>query len=240
MPRTILRNQPQSSIERRRASRAVAAAASRELAMMARRPAAAGSFRRSLRGGRIVERKFHDVALSFSFDTTGEVPATGQLALIPQGDTAITRDGRECIIKSIQIRAHLSLAPGAAATVSGNTQLYLVLDTQCNKAAAAVTDVFTEDTLAKAMINLDNSKRFRIIKHWVHRWNPPAGATTAYNSVNQTIEYFKPCNIKMTYNSTTGAITEITQNNLFLIAGATAAIDDLVTVSGNCRLRFVG
>ena len=31
------------------------------------------------------ELKFFDTALSFTCDATGEVPATGQLALIPQG-----------------------------------------------------------------------------------------------------------------------------------------------------------
>lgn len=219
---------------------------------MARRsiPIAPGFARRSGfygRYGRVAaamgvkpELKFFDTTLSFLFDTTGEVPATGQLALIPQGDTESTRDGRECVIKSIHLRGHMTLAPGAAATISGNTHLYLILDTQCNGAAAAVTDVFTADTLAIAQRNLANSDRFQILKHWVWAWNPTAGATTAFNTMNKPFEYFKKCNIKMQFSSTTGAITEIRSNNIFLIAGATSAIDDLVTMSGSCRLRFFG
>jgi len=39
------------------------------------------------------ELKNLDTALSFSFDTTGEIPATGQLALVAQGDTENNREG---------------------------------------------------------------------------------------------------------------------------------------------------
>jgi len=186
------------------------------------------------------EKKFFDTTLSFLFDTTGEVPATGQLALIPQGDTESTRDGRECVIKGIHIRGNMTFTPAAAATAAGATHLYLILDTQCNGAAAAITDVFTESALSVSMLNLANSGRFRILKHWTHYWNASAGVTTAYNDIVKAIDFYKPLNLKMQFSSTTGAITEIKSNNLFLCAGATANIDDLVTFAGRCRLRFMG
>lgn len=186
------------------------------------------------------ELKFFDTSLAFSFDSTGEVPATGQLALIPQGDTESSREGRLAVIKSVQIRANMSFAPGAAATASVNCFLYLVLDTQANGAAAGVTDVFTSTSLQSAMLNLNNSGRFRIIKYWKLNFTSQAGATTAYNTVNKHIDFYKRCNIKMDWSSTTGAITEIRSNNLFLIAGSDTGADDLVGVSGVCRLRFVG
>lgn len=45
----------------------------------------------------------------------------------------------------------------------------------------------------------------------------------------------------MDWNSTAGAITEITQNNIFIVAGiGGASTDDLYTLGGNARLRFVG
>jgi len=52
--------------------------------------------------GRGAELKFFDTATSFSIDTSPEVPATGQLVLIPQGVTESTRVGRKCVIRSIQ------------------------------------------------------------------------------------------------------------------------------------------
>jgi len=185
------------------------------------------------------EDKFFDTALSFTVDTTGEVPATGQLTLIPQGVTESTRVGRKCTIKSIQIRGIVTYAPGASAQAAAVNYIYIVQDTQCNGAAAAVTDVLTSATMSSGLINMANSQRFRILKRLVMSFNPPAGATTAYNSAIKPFEYFKRCNIPVEFSSTTGAITEIRSNNIFLLAGAAGTnADDLCTVSGVARLKF--
>lgn len=195
----------------------------------------------AVRAGMMPEKKFFDTALSFSVDATGEVPVTGQLTLIPQGDTESTRDGRKAVIESIQIRGSMLFTPGASATAATATNLWLVLDTQCNGAAAAWDDVFsgTAVTGASTLLNLNNSGRFRILKHWSHTWNPAAGATAAYNQSVKTLEYFKRCSIPVDWSSTTGAITEIRSNNIFLLAGATNT-DDQVAFTGNARLRFRG
>jgi len=185
------------------------------------------------------ELKFFDTSLNFSFDATLEVPATGQLVLIPQGDTESTRDGRQCTIKSIQIRGVAVYVPGAAATASAVSYLWLVLDTQCNGAAAAATDVMTTTAANTCLINLANSDRFKILKKWVINQNPAAGATTAYNTQSNTIEFYKKCDIPLQYSSTTGAITEIRSNNIFLLAGCWNE-DDKVTFGGTCRVRFQG
>lgn len=187
------------------------------------------------------ELKFFDTALSIPFDSTAEVPASGgQLALIPQGDTESTRDGRYAFIKSIQIRGKISLVPATAATASSVAHLYLVLDTQANGAAAAVTDVFTSTALQSAMLNLNNSGRFRIMKHWIVPLTAKSGVTGAYNNDTKAFEFYKRCNIKMDWSGTTGAITEIRSNNIFLIAGSDGDSDDLITLTGNARVRFMG
>jgi len=185
------------------------------------------------------ELKFFDTALSFNFDTTGEVPATGQIALIPQGDTESTRDGRLAVIKSIQIRGNAYFAAGASANGANLAFLYVVLDTQTNGAAAAITDVFTGTNLSTAMLNLNNSGRFRILKKIAMKFVSQAGVTTAYNDNVQQVEFYKRCNIPMDWSSTTGAITEIRSNNVFLCAGAAQA-DDLVAFAGTARVRFLG
>lgn len=184
------------------------------------------------------EMKFFDTALSFSVDATGEVPATGQLALIPQGDTESSRDGRMAYVKSIQMRGTMLLNPGGAASAATVVYMYLVLDTQANGAAAAVTDVFTSATLNGALVNLANSQRFKILKKWVIDFNTGAGATTAFNQTAKHFELYKKLNVPVSYSSTTGAIGEIKSNNLFLIAGSINT-DDLVTVTGVARLRFL-
>lgn len=186
------------------------------------------------------ERKFFDTALSFNFDATGEIPATGQLCLIPQGDTESTRDGRIAWIESIQIRGVVVGTPGAAATFSDPIYLYVILDTQANGAAAGITDIFTSNNMGTNMLNLNNSGRFRILKKFTMNIAPAAGATTAYNNVTRAIEWYKRCNIKMDWSSTTGAITEIRSNNIFLAAGSAGNSDDLIGFTGTCRLRFRG
>ncbi len=191
------------------------------------------------RGAAQKEKKFFDTSVDFSYDTVGEVPATGQLILIPQGVTESTRIGRKAFIHSLYIKGTETFVPAASAEANGSTYLYLVLDTQANGAAAAVTDVFDATGLSRAIINLNNSLRFRIIKKWVHTWNVSGGVTGAYNSatkvLNEYIRFSKP--IPVDYSSTTGALSEIRSNNLFLVAGANG-IDDLVTVGATCRVRF--
>lgn len=168
------------------------------------------------------------------------MPATGQLCLIPQGDTESTRDGRKAVIKSIQIRGSLLYTPGASAQGSHICYLYVVLDTQTNGAAAAITDVFTSNACQKNMLQLNNSGRFRILKKMVFAFNNMAGVTTAFSNIVKPLEFYKRCNIPIDWNSTAGAITEIRSNNIFLIAGTDANGDDLTTLDGNCRLRFYG
>ena len=187
------------------------------------------------------ELKFFDTALSFTADATGEVPATGQLALIAQGDGESNRDGRKCTLKSILIQGQLLYAPSTGAQATANVHIFLVQDKQANGAAAAVTDVLTTNGFGSAVRNLANNERFKIIKHFIIEMNPHAGATTAYNNLLKPWQYYKKLDIPMEYSSTTGAITEIKSNNLFLMAGSEGTnVDDLITVTGTARLRFVG
>jgi len=194
---------------------------------LARRARSAGS-----------ELKFFDTSLAFNIDATGEVPATGQLVLIPQGVTESTRVGRKCVIKSLQCRGVQTFVPAAAAQASTNTYLYVVLDKQANGAAAAVTDVFTGSGLQVAFRNLANVGRFVILKKLVMNFTPPSGVTTAYNNVSKPFDFYLKCNYPIEFSSTTGAIGEIRSNNIFLLAGSDGNTDDLVTVNGACRVRY--
>jgi len=195
-----------------------------------------GRFNQGQGGG---EDKFFDTSLNIPFDLTGEVPATGgQLNLIPQGVTESTRVGRKATIKSIQIRGVAQFVPaGAAAVASDVVYLYVVLDKQANGAAAAVTDVLTSATIPVGMINMANSERFTILKRFVMKLGSNAGATTAFGNDSKSVEWYHKCNIPLEFSSTTGAITEIKSNNVFLLAGSSYS-DDVVTLAGTCRIRF--
>lgn len=195
----------------------------------------AGFFGRFPPKGR--EYKFFDTTNSFQFDITGEVPATGQLILIPQGTTESTRIGGQCCIKSIQIKGNMTFVPGGDTVGSNTAYMWLVLDKQCNGAAAAFTDVLTSANPHQALINLNNSDRFVILKKWVWNFVSQAGVQAAFSGQLKPMDFYKKVNIPIEYSSTTGAITEIRSNNIFLLAASRGA-DDLVTFAGITRVRY--
>lgn len=188
--------------------------------------------------GKNAELKFFDTTNNFLCDITGEVPATGQLALIPQGTTESTRIGRKVQIKSIQIRGVFTFNPAATNPGADTVHMYLILDTQCNGAAATVPDVFTGTALREALPNIANSQRFTIIKKFTIKFQSMAGIHGALTWEVTPLDYYKKCSIPIEYSSTTGAITEIRSNNLFFIAGTSAATDDLIQFNGTTRLRY--
>lgn len=200
-----------------------------------RKPVKAISFPR--RAPRARELKFFDTSLAFTIDTTGEVPATGQLVLIPQGATESSRVGRSCLVTSLYIRGVAIFDPAAAADAATIGYIYVVVDTQCNGAAAAATDVLDSADFSIAMPNLNNSQRFRILKRITLVMNPGSGATGAYNTVVKPFQCYVKMSLPVEYSSTTGAIGEIRSNNLFLLAGATQS-DDLISVTGQARVRY--
>ena len=84
-----------------------------------------------------------------------------------------------------------------------------------------------------ALINLDNSKRFRILKKCIFTFQSGAGVSGAYNEVTLPFEYYRKLNIPIDYSSTTGAIAEVKSNNIFWIMGAASSNhDDKVTLEG--------
>lgn len=232
-------SKPSSSRKRKRTATRVVTTTT---AVPRRRPAVVAGYTRTggsygRYAGRNAELKFFDTATSFLIDSTGEVPATGQLNLIPQGVTESTRVGRKCVLKSIQARWNLVLVPAASATSAVAYAIYVVLDKQANGAAASYADVFTGNQATEGLHNLSNSQRFVVLKKFVGVMQPGAGATTAYNNAIKHIEFYKKCNIPIEFSATTGAITELRSNNVFLLAGSIYG-DDLITVTGNVRVRF--
>lgn len=184
------------------------------------------------------ENKFIDTAINFTFDLTGEIPATGgQLCIIPQGSGESERRGREVLINSVQINATLvfsSTGNNDAAT----TYLFLILDKQANGAVATTLDVFTSENLGRGLVSLENSKRFTILKRWAHDWYPQATSTS---DIARHVTWQRPLNIPITYDNTadTGDLSTIRSNNIFLMAGASGSlIDDKVRLVGLLRLRY--
>jgi len=191
------------------------------------------------------EMKFLDTPINLTYDTTAECSttgATGNIHIVPQDDTQSGRDGRQIVIKSIQLRGTNIFVPGGSASATTNYFLWLILDSQCNGANPAITDVFTSNVAHSCMLNLANDRRFRIIKKWSWNGTSTAGVTTAYNSISNRVSWYKRCNIPITYDATaaSGVITTTRQNNIFMAFGTDGNSDDIVTLNGTVRIRFTG
>jgi len=186
------------------------------------------------------ELKFFDTAIGSAIPTTAAVLAQGQLALIPQGVTESTRVGRKCTIKSIQLNAMLRYVPATDATGVNSVTICLVQDTQTNGAAATPANVYEpiQGTvgLTSSLRNIEYGDRFKILKRWDITLQPPAGVSGAYENVERRVDLYKKCQIPLEFSSTTGAITELRSNNVFLIGGA--SMNALATLYGTARLRF--
>lgn len=198
---------------------------------------------RTIIARRTGELKYFDTTNSFAFDSTGEVPATGQLNIIPQGVNEQERIGRKIHVKSIH--CHFQIAPNVATwngSASGTfIRLMLVQDKQANGAAATysgVGGVLQSDTVG-SFRNLTNSNRFVVLKDWYFALNATAGVTSSFNSTSKVLEFNSKCDIPIEYDNvaTTGALTTIRSNNLFLLARSTE--DDIISCSGVTRIRFM-
>lgn len=190
------------------------------------------------------EEKWLDTALTGTIDLTGEIPAAGgQICLIPQGDGPSARDGNKCVVTSVYGRFDFQIFTQVAANLTNtNVWIYLVLDTQANGAAAAVTDVFTSANLWECFRNLNNSERFKILKKKKIEFNPAiAGVTGSVlnGPMAKHVEIYKKCNIPLVFSSSTGALSEIRSNNIFWIWG-TDNDDDIVNSYSYTRIRFRG
>lgn len=163
-------------------------------------------------------------------------PANGELLVgLAQGTAATQRIGRKFTVKSIQMRHLINFVPGAGAVGTDMAKWVLVHDRQANGASPANTDVFSASNVGQDLLNLDNSKRFRVLATGTEYFQAAAGVSGAYDSQVRNIDFFKKLNIRVEMNSTAGAITEIKDNNLLLFFGST---NNLCTLTGNARIRF--
>ncbi len=192
-------------------------------------------------GTRTPEHKFFDTTATFgTVDTAGEINAS--LNLIPQGVTESTRIGRECILKSLEIKGDWSIAAAAGAQSPLNDRLRIIFyqDKQANGAAAVVLDILeTADILS--FRNLSNQRRFRILSDVVVNTNVDAaggnvgGADTNWASKFGTVARKMKLNMPLEFSNTTGAITELRSNNIGILAITEGGF---TTFKFNARVRF--
>lgn len=187
------------------------------------------------------ELKFHDVDLNDAVIAANGV-ITGSICLIAEGNGQSTRNGRKCTIKGIQWRYQISLPEtnDAPDPVNPDTvRVIMFLDSQCNGAAAAVTDIL-ESADFQSFRNLANSQRFSILYDKTHTLNYPAIAAGAAGTqstplVNRSYSFYKKCSITLEWDNTSGVITELKSNNIGVLIVGEAGI---AAFDSKIRLRF--
>ncbi len=179
-----------------------------------------GTYNPSWRRNITTEKKFFDFTVS-----DGVVAAAGGITAtinnIAQGTTESTRVGRKIVIHQIywKMNCFLNDVDAAATPEDGEIlRIILYLDKQCNGATATVTGVLeTSDDLS--FRNLANVGRFDILHDTTVNLNrsglgSDGAGLVSSNGLAKRLRYSKRCNIPIEFDSTTGAITEITSNNL--------------------------
>lgn len=182
--------------------------------------------------------------------------ATLCLSCPAQGDGEQSRDGKKCVITSVQI-AGVVTRPSYEGEINppGAYQVFLalVLDTQTNGAQLNSEDVYvnTAGSLTAAVVpdrNLQYSSRFRVLRTWTLDMTPVTMTSEGANlfsapSMQKVFEgYVGNLNIPVNFTGTTAVVTNVVDNSLHLVfntnnpSGATHA----PTLCYNSRIRFQG
>lgn len=200
-----------------------------------------GRYARS--GSKSSEQKFFNTSYDGDFGSTLEVlPGGGvstSLCLIPQGAEEDQRIGRKCVITKILLRGYTFQK--AITNTATMLRMLLILDTQCNGAYPAATDVLEGTPTVIDFNKLANSMRFRVLRDWFMPLPTDGAFALSTDVVNYgrrftKFKYNKKCKIPLEFNGATGAITELRSNNLILMA--IAVNNDTYTFSIKTRLRF--
>ncbi len=187
------------------------------------------------------EYKFFDLDIDDAVVAAGANIVQDSCNKIPQGVTEVTRVGRKCVIKKIGWKFQMILPTTAVATATTDIcRVILYLDKQANGATATTTGILESDDF-QSFNNLANKNRFRTLMDRTYQLKCPAGSgrgstdTLSYGEDAIQDSFYKNCNIPLEFSATTGAITEITSNNIgvLILSG-----DGLVGFFSKMRLRF--
>lgn len=165
------------------------------------------------------EIKFYDS----TFGTVG-VPAGPASIIDPtvvsgivNGTGPSDRIGRR--IKVVKVDYSFSIIlNGAAALLNSDAVRYdMWLDRQCNGLAPTPAELYTAAaTLGTTQFpNLFNEKRFKRMYTHVHQFNPASAIGAASANVGMKIEGSFSPNVVIEYDASTGAVGDLTSNNIF-------------------------
>ena len=188
----------------------------------------------------------------------GTVAAPGGIGLVPQGDSPTTRDGKQQIIRSLEIKGWISHAGNNAggATIEnlGHVSSTRYNDTQTNGSAFSTSDCFENPMsslgasvhTALPLRKLEWNKRFRVLKELhvsvnVNHMAVLAGPNFYHQAQAVPFHIFLkfPKGLMINYapSATTGTISDVRDNSLHICAFPSQNNEFNISYIG--RARFV-
>ncbi|APA62670.1 putative capsid protein [uncultured virus] len=192
------------------------------------------------------ENKWFDTA-----DTAVTIAAAGtviapSLNLLSAGTGESQLIGRSCIVKAIQLKGTIKRGVQSDATISNvvpdtYVKVALILDTQANGAAMTIAQMF-QDTDIRTFNDLENSKRFRVLKEWcveIDEESQHNGTTYFVGGAVRKMEgLYMKSSTPLEYGATpSGVITDLKSNNLALVGFCENAAGG-VTMDFRTRIRY--
>jgi hypothetical protein len=175
----------------------------------------------------------------------------GCLTAPPVGDSATSRDGKHCIIQSLEFKGKL-VQDGTTTTGKVGTFVHvcLVLDKQTNGTTLSSEDVYINPS-GSAVLNplaLRNplfGKRFKVLKVWkflIHGDISYNGTNLTNRGVTRTFECFLKMHMPVNFNAgTTASVANVIDNSIHCIAWADRdATPNDIQLSYQGRIRFIG
>lgn len=212
-PRTMFARRYYGASRRATRSRAVATVSRVPLATRGYRPNA-------------VELKVNDLGLA-----AYQVNTAGSMILLcnpQQGADMNARIGRQITVKSIYVRGYVrsfcsTLNASAVSSPSQLCRMILIYDAQPNGALPIVTDILNA-AHPSSHLNLNNRDRFKILADKTYCIDPmtlPAGGlpvnATGVGVQCRLVKKFKRCNLNVTFNGSTGNISDINTGAILMM-----------------------
>lgn len=151
------------------------------------------------------ELKFFDINLSTGTGTSWQILSNQSLCSIVQGTGASQRIGRKIRVKGVVFRGTSTL--GVSTNNAWNPYtIDFIWDKQCNGASPVIGSIYVNGA-AQNLPNPENDERFV----WQKRY-----AKNDPNSNFQLIDTSFKCNRLITYDGSTGSLSDLTSTNLLV------------------------
>ncbi len=164
----------------------------------------------------------------------------GTVIGIGQGVTDVTRVGRKVTIKKVMWRWTVTLPDTTAATATRDTvRLVCYQDKQANAAIASTATMWASDNY-HTFRNLENIGRYKILYDKTIDLNSQSGGSSAagvhqFGADSESGAFYTDCSIPIQYSGATGAIGEITVNNIGIVA---ISKNGLAGMDSKVRIRY--